>query len=144
MPTHAHTHPDFPSDPSHWEPLFTPFGSGAGECQKDHCGKCRDLTPDHGHLNKVAFWTAKFASEMFPQDSPAAKSAHEWGYLAGLWHDLGKFAPEWQKYLQSKANPHIDDVSGKVDHSTAGAQHSIQSHSILGHLLGYGRPVNRI
>ncbi len=137
MPIHAHTHPDFPSDPSHWEPLFTPFGSGAEKCQKEHCGKCRDLTPDHGHLNKVAFWTAKFASEMFPPDSPAAKSAHDWGYLAGLWHDLGKFAPEWQKYLQSKANPHIDDVSGKVDHSTAGAQHSIQSHSILGHLLGY-------
>lgn len=90
----------------------------------------------HGHLNKVAYWTAKFASQMFPANSDESKSAHQWGYLTGLWHDLGKFAPEWQTYLESKADPHTDELSGKVDHSTAGAQHAAKVH-LLGHLLAY-------
>lgn len=137
MTAYAHTHPDHPNDPSKWEPLFTHFGDAANECQRESCEKCRDLSPDHGHLNKVAWWSAKFASEMFTPDSTEAKSAWDWGYLAGLWHDLGKFAPEWQEYLKSKSDPHSDDISGKVDHSTAGAQHAIQAHPILGHLIAY-------
>ena len=110
MPAYAHSHPDFPADPSTWEPLFTPFGNAAAECQRESCQKCRDLDPAHGHLNKVAFWTAKFASEMFAPDSAEAKSAHNWGYLAGLWHDLGKFAEEFQERLKGVPLP--------VDHST--------------------------
>jgi hypothetical protein len=121
VPAYAHTHPDFPDDPSKWEPLFTPFGDGENECQRKNCQKCEFLDSNHGHLNKVAFWTAKFASEMFPPDSAESKSVHQWGYLAGLWHDLGKFASVWQRYLASKADPHISDATGKVDHSTAGA-----------------------
>ena len=89
MPAYAHTHPDFPQDPSKWELLFTPFGNGAAECQRESCQKCRNLDPTHGHLNKVAYWTFRFASEMFPQDSPESTAANQWGYLAGLWHDLG-------------------------------------------------------
>jgi CRISPR-associated endonuclease/helicase Cas3 len=133
---YAHTHPDFPSDPSKWEPLFTPFGEGAEQCQRDTCQKCRDLEPYHGHLNKVAFWTAKFASEMFVPETDDAKSAHQWGYLTGLWHDLGKFALEWQEYLKSKADPHSADVTGKVDHSTAGAIFT-QPLKPCGDLLSY-------
>jgi CRISPR-associated endonuclease/helicase Cas3 len=139
MNFYAHTHPDFPNSKDaekHWEPLFTPFGDSEEDCQRETCEKCRDLSTTHGHLNKVAFWTAKFASEMFAKDSPESKSAHTWGYLAGLWHDLGKFAPDWQTYLASKADPHTDDVSGKVDHSTAGAQHAATNH-LLGHLIAY-------
>jgi len=74
---------------------------------------------------------------MFPPDSIGSKSAHDWGYLAGLWHDLGKFAPAWQAYLRSKSDIHSDEVSGKVDHSTAGAQHAVKSHAVLGHLFAY-------
>ena len=99
MTAYAHTHPDHPNDSSKWEPLFTPFGDEADECQRESCEKCRDLSPDHGHLNKVAWWSAKFASEMFAPDSTEAKSAWDWGYLAGLWHDVGKFAPKWQSNL---------------------------------------------
>lgn len=135
MEFYAHSLPDRP--PTEWEPLFTPFGEGADDCQGKDCEKCRRLERYHGHLNKVAWWSGKFAAEMFASDSDAAKSAWEWGYLAGLWHDLGKFAPEWQKYLKTKADPHVDEVSGKVDHSTAGAQHAVKSHTVLGHLLGY-------
>jgi CRISPR-associated endonuclease/helicase Cas3 len=140
MPAYAHTHPAFPNPEDavkHWEPLFTPFGDGEGECQRETCKKCEGLDSNHGHLNKVAWWTAKFASEMFAADSPESKSAWDWGYLAGLWHDLGKFAPVWQNYLKSKVDPHTADVSGKVDHSTAGAQHAVKIHAALGHLLAY-------
>ena len=75
---------------------------------------------------------------MFPEGSKDSKIAAEWGRLAGLWHDLGKFAPEWQKYLKKKADPHCDDVTEKMDHSTAGAQHSVNAHHLCGHLLAYG------
>jgi CRISPR-associated endonuclease/helicase Cas3 len=134
---HTKSYPDGSLAPqSEWEALFTPFGNGAGECQRETCSKCHNMDADHGHLNKVAYWSARFASEMFLKDSTAAKSAYQWGYLTGLWHDLGKFALEWQTYLASKADPHADEISGKVDHSTAGAQHAAKAH-LLGHLLAY-------
>jgi CRISPR-associated endonuclease/helicase Cas3 len=131
---YAHTLDGRP--PSEWEPLFTPFGDGEGDCRRQNCGKCRDLEPDHGHLNKAAFWTAKFAAEMFAPGLDR-DAAWEWGYLAGLWHDLGKFAPQWQEYLKSKADPHADEISGKVDHSTSGAQYAVKAHPVLGHILAY-------
>lgn len=71
------------------------------------------MSPDHGHLNKVAYWTAKFATEMFPTNSPEAKSAHDWGFLAGLWHDLGKYNRDFQKKLEGE--------SISVEHAGAGA-----------------------
>jgi CRISPR-associated endonuclease/helicase Cas3 len=134
-PPYAHTLPERPRE--EWEPLFTPFGDGADLCQRESCQKCQRLDSDHGHLNKVAFWTANFASEMFAPDSAEANSAWDWGYLAGLWHDLGKFPERWQTYLKAKSDIHSDEISGKVDHSTAGAQHSVKASPILGHLLGY-------
>jgi CRISPR-associated endonuclease/helicase Cas3 len=135
LPPYAHTLDGKP--PSDWEPLFTPFGAGADQCQRENCQKCQNLVHDHGHLNKVAWWTAKFASEMFAPGSTEATSAWGWGYLAGLWHDLGKFPEKWQAYLRAKSDIHSDEVSGKVDHSTAGAQHAVKASPILGHLLGY-------
>ena len=132
---YAHSHPDF--DSLKWEPLFTPFGEGENECQRERCEKCRNLAPYHGHLNNVAWWTARFASEMFSPESNEAKSAWEWGYLTGLWHDLGKFAPEWQQYLRGKVDPHTDEVSGRVDHSTAGAQHSVRGVVFVAFLLSW-------
>ncbi len=136
---YAHTHPDFPGDPSKWEPLFTPFGDGENQCQGEACEKCRELIPNHGHLNKVAYWCSTFASEMFPP-GPGRDAGHKLGYLAGLWHDLGKFAPEWQTYLKSKADIHsaesTDSASRKEDHSTAGAAFT-NAISPFGPLLSY-------
>ncbi len=134
MRFYAHTLKDQPREK--WEPLFTPFGEGEHDCQRHTCPKCEAMEPQHGHLNKVAYWTAEFAAEMFPP-GPVRKAAHQWGYLTGLWHDLGKFAPEWQTYLESKADPHSADVSGKVDHSTAGAQFSQENLPLYGTLLSY-------
>ncbi len=44
-------------------------------------------------------------------------SAGEWAYLAGLWHDLGKYSDEFQERLNG---------GKRVDHATAGAQHAFQ------------------
>lgn len=134
MTAYAHTHPDFPNDPSKWEPLFTPFGDGADECQRENCRKCQNLEPYHGHLNKVAYWTAKFASEMFPANSPEFITTRKWGHLTGLWHDLGKFSDAFQNYLLKATDSHNDEVLEKSDHSTAGAKHAV-SVSPFGHCI---------
>ena len=135
---HTKNRPDGTLAPkSEWEPLFTPFGEAENQCQRDTCKKCEAMHPHHGHLNKVAYWAAQFAAEMFPANSEESKSAHQWGYLTGLWHDLGKFARDWQAYLAAKADPHTADVSGKVDHSTAGSQFSSKNLPLYGTLLSY-------
>jgi CRISPR-associated endonuclease/helicase Cas3 len=138
MKFYAHTHPDFPNSKDaekHWEPLFTPFGGKEADCQRENCEKCRDRNPTHGHLNKVAFWTAKFAAEMFAPDSPESQSAHAWGYLTGLWHDLGKFSHDFQKYLSTASDTHASEIRGKIDHTTAGAQLAILKHKAFGHII---------
>ena len=68
--------------------------------------------------------------------------AGDWARVAGLWHDLGKYSDAFQRYLRtaSSPDPHIADtasVSGRIDHSTAGAQHAAAHLDVLGHLLAY-------
>lgn len=48
-----------------WEPLFTAFGSSATACGGTDCPSCRSLVADHGHIDKVAWWTTQFASSSF-------------------------------------------------------------------------------
>ena len=127
LPPYAHTLSGRPEE--EWEPLFTPFGAAADQCQGHNCPKCRRLQPDHGHLNKVAFWTASFAAAMFAPDSAEAKSAWDWGYLAGLWHDLGKFSEAFQARLRGECEG--------VDHSTAGAQFMLGRLPVAGQLFAY-------
>jgi CRISPR-associated endonuclease Cas3-HD len=87
--------------------------------------------PLREHLEKVARLAGEFAS---------AFGATEWGHLAGLWHDLGKYSGAFQRYLKASSVPESDahraDVAGRVDHSTAGAQHAA-SLGRLGELLAY-------
>jgi CRISPR-associated endonuclease/helicase Cas3 len=66
-------------------------------------GRTHDL---ERHLRDVARRSAAFAEKF-----GAAALAH-W---AGLWHDLGKFAPEFQEYLADPSAPR------GPDHSSAGA-----------------------
>lgn len=136
MKFYAHSLKDRPIE--EWEPLFTPFGEGEHECKKyPKCELCKTMHPKHGHLNKVAWWTAKFAEDMFPEGSEEAKLASEWGYLTGLWHDLGKFSKEFQQYLSGTEDVHSMEIVGKIDHTSAGAQHGTALYSILGHLLAF-------
>jgi CRISPR-associated endonuclease/helicase Cas3 len=71
------------------------------------------------HLEAVATGAARNA---------ASFGADRWGYLAGLWHDLGKYRPGFQKYINSVAdeNAHIEGRIASVDktHSAAGALHA--------------------
>jgi CRISPR-associated endonuclease/helicase Cas3 len=69
------------------------------------------------HLFGTAELAARFAG---------AFDARDWGYTAGLWHDIGKYSEEFQRMIRTAEGPecHIENVPGRVDHSTAGAQHA--------------------
>jgi CRISPR-associated endonuclease/helicase Cas3 len=49
--------------------------------------------------------------------------AGEWAYLAGLWHDLGKYSDDFQRMIRfpDGEDAHIENRPSRVDHSTAGA-----------------------
>jgi len=97
---YAHT---APGETANWELLFT---GGCAALEGGECEACERLDPKHGHLNKVAWWSAKFCERMFPSGSPEATAARRWGYLTGLWHDFGKFALECRCDLTSKLDAH--------------------------------------
>lgn len=61
-----------------------------------------------------------------------------WANLAGLWHDLGKYSTEFQRYIKSVSgyDAHIE-APGRVDHSTAGAIHAIRQLNQHGRILAY-------
>lgn len=66
------------------------------------------------HLLAVARIAQQFAEEF---------DAGEWGYIAGLWHDIGKYSDDFQRMLRlpEGEDAHIESRPGRVDHSTAGA-----------------------
>lgn len=66
----------------------------------------------------------------------------EWARLAGLWHDLGKYRPDFQRYLRAAAgaeaeNAHIEGGAGRVSHSTAGALLACARFGSAGRVLAY-------
>ncbi len=96
------------------------------------------------HLQGVAALAGDFA-----QSFDATEPAQRWAYLAGLWHDLGKYRPGFQKYVRLANNPDAH-IEGKVigrekTHSAAGAlwamQRLEQTHGAPGklaaHVLAY-------
>ena len=100
--------------------------------------------PPHGldeHLLAVGQKAASFAD---------AFQAGDWAYLAGLWHDLGKYHKEFQHYITTHAtdadahNEPVEDQGKKSDkgpdHSTAGALYALdklgdRKGRILAHLI---------
>lgn len=89
--------------------------------------------PLEEHLANVARLAGEFA---------AALGAKDWGYLAGLWHDLGKYRDSFQRYLRSAGGASEDSgceetAPGKVDHSTVGAIHSIRQLGPRARILAY-------
>ena len=65
----------------------------------------------------------------------------DWARVAGLWHDLGKYSAEFQQRIKSvsgyDAEAHLEGSAGRVDHSTAGAQHATCQFGLLGRILAY-------
>ena len=82
------------------------------------------------HLLKVAGLAA---------DASAPFAPPEWGHLAGLWHDLGKYQAAFQTYIRSASgfDAHIETAPGKVKHAIAGAIHAADTHGAYGRLLAY-------
>ena len=100
------------------------------------------------HLQAVAGLAAGF-SEAF---EPVAETKR-WAYLAGLWHDLGKYRSGFQRYIEQADKPEDAHIEGKVGgrektHSAAGALWAIQqlptpygnilAYLIAGHHAGLG------
>jgi CRISPR-associated endonuclease/helicase Cas3 len=73
------------------------------------------------HLAETARLSGEFAQVFGNSD---------WAELAGYWHDLGKYLPEWQKYIRKQTGydieAHIETIGGRPNHSTAGAVLSFQ------------------
>ncbi|WP_166822476.1 CRISPR-associated helicase Cas3' [Thalassoroseus pseudoceratinae] len=81
-------------------------------------------------MNAVAVMAAGFTERL---------GARAWGEVLGRWHDIGKYAVEFQDFLL-RANgfeAHLE-AQTKVDHSTAGAQHAFQHMpKPVGKILAY-------
>lgn len=72
------------------------------------------------HLMEVAAMTRSFCT---------AYGAEEWGYLAGLWHDLGKYHPDFQKRIRGD---HL-----QVEHAGAGSTLAKRSSGPYWETLGF-------
>ena len=66
-------------------------------------GPSETWQPLEDHLQNVAEKAAKFAAPF---------GGEQWAHLAGLWHDLGKYHPDFQRKLHGE--------SIRVVHSEAG------------------------
>ena len=84
------------------------------------------------HLVSVAKLAAQFSSSFGSQD---------WASTAGIWHDLGKYSNDFQKYIKSASGydpeAHVETIKGKVNHSSAGALYAVQQFGVTGRILAY-------
>lgn len=93
-----------------------------------------DWEPLIDHLRDVSVLTAAFCESFASRD---------WGTVAGLWHDLGKYSEDFQNYLRHVADADGDSgdaetTAGRVDHSTFGARHAVRSlPGTGGHVLAF-------
>lgn len=90
--------------------------------------------PLEDHLAGVARRACAFAARM---------NAAEFGELAGRWHDLGKYASDFQRYLLGANGAEVDQENAgigdraRVDHSAAGALHAVASLGVIGRLIAH-------
>lgn len=99
----------------------------------------------HVHLDDTGHWLEHTLEDHLHGVAALAETfaitfnAGDWARLAGLWHDLGKYRPAFQRYIRSASgyDAHIETAPGKVDHSTAGAVYAIEQMGGLGRILAY-------
>jgi CRISPR-associated endonuclease/helicase Cas3 len=83
------------------------------------------------HITKTAQLAARFAENFGSSD---------WARQAGMWHDLGKYQPEFQHYIKeaNDVDAHIEGSARKrVDHSTVGALYAVEQLGVYGQLIAY-------
>lgn len=84
------------------------------------------------HLISVANLAVQFSSSF---------GSHDWAAAAGIWHDLGKYSNDFQKYIKTASGydpeAHVETIKGKVNHSSAGALYAVQQFGVLGRILAY-------
>jgi CRISPR-associated endonuclease/helicase Cas3 len=92
------------------------------------------------HLRDTACAAARFA----------ACYGARWAYLAGLWHDAGKYSREFQRMIGVDSTAYCESP-GRVDHSTAGALLATRTSAglplafvIAGHHAGLANKVNLV
>lgn len=99
---------------------------------KDADGAWRDPHDLAAHLRAVAGLAGQSARRFGGAD---------WAHLAGLWHDLGKYRPRFQRYIRLvsgfEADAHIKGEAGKAPHSTAGAMLACDRFKEAGRVLAY-------
>jgi CRISPR-associated endonuclease/helicase Cas3 len=97
------------------------------------------LISDSGELRTHGLLEHLEGTARLARDFASVFGGEDWAFLAGLWHDLGKFSDEFQAYIRQEngVEAHIENVPGRVDHSTAGAQHAVKELNLSGHLLAY-------
>lgn len=108
-------------------------GKPIAHAARNDDGSWRDPHDLAEHLMAVAALAANHAQ---------AFGAEDWARLAGLWHDLGKYRPRFQRYIRQasgfEANAHIKgEVPGKAPHSTAGALLACDRFAEAGRVLAY-------
>lgn len=78
------------------------------------------------HLQSVAAMAAKFSEAFEP-----GTTTQRWAYIAGLWHDLGKYRTGFQRYVRlgDNSDAHIEGKVGgrEKTHSAAGALWAMQT-----------------
>lgn len=81
------------------------------------------------HLAAVAALAGRFGQ----------KIGADWARLAGLWHDLGKYSPQFQATIRRESgyDPEEKPQPGPRNHSTAGALYAIDKLGSAGRLLAY-------
>lgn len=87
------------------------------------------------HLNSTAKLAANFASEF---------NNNDWAKLVGYLHDLGKYHPDWQRYIRKEIgyydeDAHIEGYAGRPNHSAAGAIYLFEkfTNSPMAKVLAY-------
>jgi len=91
------------------------------------------LHPLEGHLRAVSALAAGYAAPF---------GGSRWASLAGIWHDLGKYRPAFQRYIRGATgldaeDAHIESRPGRTPHSTAGALLAQQRLGLPGHVIAY-------
>ena len=85
------------------------------------------------HLLAVAELAEKFAQPFYSKD---------WGYLAGLWHDLGKYRRAFQAHIKKSSgyepDAHItSEKNSNTSHASTGAVYAIKKLRDVGQIIAY-------